>query len=138
MDTDQADDRFSQVLREFDAVQQELRDLPDSDFARRQDLHDREDTLRVELREFHVEQSDDMSIEQLKRLIASVEKRIEDHYGNRLSHTTGAQTGFGGGLDPKVLHKMHRAMDEAADLPAMKAELARLKDKLANLKKGQY
>lgn len=126
-------DRFSETLREFNAVQEELGGLPEDDFARRQDLHDREDELRAELRGFSAEHTDDMSIDQLKRLITSVERRLEDHYGNRLSHTTGAQTGFGGGLDPKVLHRMHRAMDEAGDLPAMKAELARLKDRLATL-----
>ena len=128
-----ADERFSETLREFNAVQEELSRLPEADFARRQDLRDREEELRGELRSFSIEQTDDMSIVQLKRLIASVEGRLKDHYRNRLSHTSGAQTGFGGGLDPKVLHRMHRAMDEAGDLPALKAELARLKDKLANL-----
>ena len=127
------DDRFSETLREFNAVQEELSRLPETDFARRQELGDREEELRGELRRFSVEHTDDMSIDQLKRLITSVEGRLRDHYSNRLSHTSGAQTGYGGGLDPKVLHRMHRAMDEAGDLPALKAELARLKDKLATL-----
>ena len=129
----EAGGRFSETLREFNAVQEELSRVAESDFTRRQDLRDREEELRGELRSFSVVHTDDMSIDQLKRLIASVEGRLEDHYSNRLSHTSGAQTGYGGGLDPKVLHQMHRAMDAAGDLPALKAELARLKDKLATL-----
>ena len=135
MTPSQSDDRFSETLREFNAVQEELSQLAEADFARRQDLRDRETELRGDLRKFSAENTDDMSIDQLKRLIASVERRLEEHYGNRLSHTSGAQTGYGGGLDPKVLHRMHRAMDEAGDLPAIKAELTRLKDKLANLER---
>ena len=135
MTPSQPDDRFSEVLREFNAVQEELSQLAEADFARRQDLRDRETELRGDLRKFSAENTDDMSIDQLNRLIASVERRLEDHFSNRLSHTSGAQTGYGGGLDPKVLHRMHQAMDAAGDLPAIKAELTRLKDKLANLER---
>ena len=133
MTSDSTEDPFAETLQEFNTVQEKLRKVPEDDLSRRQDLRDREDALRAELRGFSVEQIDDSSIDQLKRLISSVEQRLEDHYGNRLSHITGPQTGFGGGLDPKVMHKMHRAMDEAGDLPAIKAELARLRDQLASL-----
>jgi hypothetical protein len=128
-----ADDRFSQTMRELTRVQDELRGVPKADYARRQDLHDREDEPRVELRSLGAGWTDHFSIDQLKRRIADTERRIIDHFGNRLSHTSGAQTGYGGGLDPQILHWMHRAMDKAGELPAMKAELARLKDQLAKL-----
>ena len=120
-------------MHELTRVQDELRGVPDGDFARRQDLHDREAELRAELRSLGADWTDHFSIDQLKRRIAQTERRITDHFGNRLSHTSGAQTGYGGGLDPQILHWMHRAMDKAGDLPAMRAELARLKDQLAKL-----
>jgi hypothetical protein len=133
MEGKMAGDRFAEVLQELDAVQQQLNEPPDNDFARRQNLRDRVEALRAELRAYSVEHTDEMSINQLKRLIASVERRLEDHYGNRLSHTSGPQSAGGGGLDPTILHEAHRAMDRSADLPGMKAELSRLMDKLTIL-----
>lgn len=130
---DSTDIRFSQTVRELARVQDELRTVPHDEYAKRQDLRDREDELRAELRSFGADWTDHFSIDQLRRRIADTERRIKDHYGNRLSHTSGAQTGYGGGLDPQILHWMHRAMDKAGDLPAMKAELARLKDQLVKL-----
>ncbi len=128
-----SDDEFQRALRELDEVQAELRDTPKDQFARRQDLRDREEALRDEMRRLASEWTDHLSIDQLRRRIAVVENRLAEHYGNRLPHTSGPQTGLGGGLDPVYLHWMNRAMDKAADLPAIKAELARLKDQLAKL-----
>lgn len=120
-------------MHELTSVQDQLRGVPEGDFVRRQDLNDREAELRAELRSLGADWTDHFSIDQLKRRITQTERRITDHFGNRLSHTSGAQTGYGGGLDPQILHWMHRAMDKAGDLPAMRAELARLKDQLAKL-----
>ncbi len=128
-----SDDRFTLALRELAAVQDELAATAPDDFARRQELIEREGALRLELRSFRDSWTDHLSIDQLQHRIADVKRRLADHYGNRLSHTSGGQSGFGGGLDPKYLHQMHRAMDRAADLDAMQAELARLKDRLAKL-----
>jgi hypothetical protein len=125
--------RLDELLREFHSVQQELTELPEDEFTRRRQLNDRESELRTELREFSAERTDTVSIDQLRRLIAQTERRISEHYGHRLSHTSGAQTGRGGGLDPKILFQMHRAMDKFGNLPEMQAELARLKDRLAAL-----
>lgn len=133
MTTGISDGDFNSVMRELTEVQDRLRDTPEEQFALRQDLRDREDALRTELRRLGAGWSDHLSIDQLERRIAVVEGRLEEHYGNRLSHTSGGQSGFGGGLDPKILHRMHRAMDKSSDLPAMKAELARLKGQLAKL-----
>ncbi len=127
------DTRFSETIQELTRVQDELRTVPADDFARRQDLREREEELRAGLRSLSADWTDHFSIDQLRRRIADTERRITDHYGNRLSHTAGPQTGYGGGLDPQIMHWMHRAMDKAGDLPAMKAELARLKDQLAKL-----
>jgi hypothetical protein len=129
-----SDDRFTQALRELAAVQEELAATAADQFSRRQELSALESELRLELRSFRDSWTDHLSIDQLQLRIADVTRRISDHYGNRLSHISGAQSGLGGGLDPTVLHRMHRAMDDAADLPALQAELARLKDRLAKLR----
>ena len=115
------------------AVQQELAETPADQLARRQELTELEDALRLELRSFRDSWTDHLSIDQLRHRIADMERRLGEHYGNRLSHLAGGQSGFGGGLDPTILHRMHRAMDRSADLPGMQAELARLKDRLAKL-----
>jgi len=128
-----SDDRFTRALRELAAVQEELAATATDQFSRRQELAERENELRLELRLFGDSWTDHLSIDQLRRKIDEVKRRLTDHYGNRLSHTSGGQSGFGGGLDPKFLHQMHRAMDRAADLESMEAELARLKDRLAKL-----
>jgi len=128
-----SDAEFTATLRELADVVTELSSVPVDQHDRRLALRDRENALRGRLRAFRDTWTDHLSIDQLKRKIAEVETRLADHYGNRLSHTAGGQSGFGGGLDPTVLHRMHRAMDASADLPAMKAELARLRDRLAKL-----
>jgi hypothetical protein len=129
------DTRLDELLRELYSVQQELAQAPKGELARQHDLREREGQLRAELREFSTQRPDPKSIDQLRRLIARTERRISEHYGNRLSYTSGPQTGYGGGLDPKILHRMHRAMDRSADLPGMRAELARLRQELAVLEK---
>jgi len=135
-DDDEADIRFSRALRKLTDVQDELRRTPPAEHTRRRDLRDREEAVRSELRSFSADWTDHLSIDQIKRRITVVERQLEDHYGNRLSHTSGGQSGFGGGLDPKYLHWMHRAMDSANDLPGMKAELARLRLELARLEES--
>jgi len=129
-------DSFTQALRELNDVQRELAETDPTDFTTRQDLKDRETALRETIRGFSQEWTDHFSIDQLRRRIKEVERQIEDHYGNRLSYTSGGQSGFGGGLDPKYLHAMHRAMDKSGDLEGTKAELRRLKDQLARLEDG--
>ena len=126
-------DAFTRALRELEEVRNELAATDPTDFTRRQDLRDREAALREQVRSFSQEWTDHLSIDQLRRRIGEVEAQIEDHFGNRLSHTSGGQSGFGGGLDPKYLHAMHRAMDKSGDLEGLKAELRRLKDQLARL-----
>lgn len=106
---------------------------PDHEFAKRQALKEQEATLRLELRQFRDSWTDHLSIDQLRRRIGDVRRRLTDHYGNRLSHIAGGQSGFGGGIDPTILHRMHRAMDRSGDLEGLQAELARLEDRLAKL-----
>lgn len=127
-------DDLTWALRELTHVQDELAATPEDDFANRQRLREREKELRSRLRAFNETWTDHLSIDQIERRIAVLEARIEAHYGNRLSHTAGAQTGMGGGLDPTVLHQMNRAMDKSNDIAGMKAELTRLEDKLRSMR----
>ena len=128
-----SDDRLTIAIRELADIQTALADVPTEDYQRRQSLREREEAIRRELRDYRDSWTDHLSIDQLRRRIADVERRLGEHYGNRLSHTAGGQSGFGGGLDPTILHSMHRAMDRSGDLESMKAELTRLKDHLAKL-----
>jgi len=118
------------ALRALSLVQEELAATPAEDLLGRRRLRDREIEIRAELRSFSERWTDHLSIDQLKRKIEELERRLGDHYGSRLSHLSGGQSGFGGGIDPTILHRMHRAMDQTGDLSARKAELARLKQKL--------
>ncbi|MCP3974991.1 MAG: hypothetical protein GY720_10920 [bacterium] len=128
-----SDDRFDGALRELAAIQSEIATTPDDQFAKKQGLREQEAALRLELREFRDSWTDHLSIDQLRRRIDDVKRRLTDHYGNRLSHISGGQAGFGGGIDPTILHRMHRAMDRLGDLDGLQAELVRLEDRLAKL-----
>lgn len=125
------------VLRELEAVKQALIATPDDEWARRQDLHDREAALRDELRALGRGQVGQPSIEQVKRQIAVVEQRIKDHFGLRMSYASGGQGGpGGGGIDPQWLHKWHRLMDRSADLKGMRDELRALRAELARFEES--
>lgn len=126
-------DDFNLLLRELDDVKRQLAETDATDFARRATLRERETELREEVRSFSQGWTDHLSIDQLRRRIGVLEQQIEAHYGNRLPHTSGGQTGFGGGLDPRYLHEMNRAMDKSGDIEGKKAELRRLKDQLTRL-----
>ena len=134
--SDRGSPEFGATLRELSDVQARLAECPADDIAQRALLRRREDELRDELRAYSTAWTDHLSIDQLKRKIVELEERIQAHYGNRLSHTSGMQTGFGGGLDPKVLHEMNRAMDESNDLAGLRAELTRLRNRLSTLESG--
>lgn len=127
---------LTDILWEIEAVKQELLVAPGDESARRQDLHDRDDALRVGLRAVGQTKADRLSVEQLKRRIAVIEQRIREHQGLRMSHTSGAQGLGGGGIDPQWLHRWHRAMDRSADLDGMRAELAALRGEMARLEEG--
>ena len=133
MSSTTSDDRFIWALRELAAIQSEIATTPDDEFAKRQALKEQEAAVRLELRELRDLWTDHLSIDQLQRRIEDVKRRLTDHYGNRLSYMAGGQAGFGGGIDPTILHRMHRAMDRLGGLEGLQAELARLEDRLAKL-----
>lgn len=127
---------------DLDAVRRELVDLaeqlaatPADDFARRMDIRSRQEELR-EIVRTHLVAGDLLSADQLRRQIGLLRDQIERHHGNRLSASSGPQTGMGGGIDPKALHEMHRRMDAAADLEGMRRRLRHLEDQLSAYEAG--
>ena len=79
---------------------------------------------------------DILSADQIERRITELRSRIEAHFGNRLSSSSGPQTGLGGGIDPKHLHQMNRAMDAANNIDRLKEELRKLEDRLAAMRRS--
>ncbi len=104
--------------------------LPADAFGPRLDLRMEQSSIREELRARSLA-GDLLTADQLELRIAHLERQIEAHYGNRLSHLSGAQTGYGGGIDPQILHQMHRQMDETAGIEQLKTEVQRLRNRLA-------
>ena len=123
------------IRRELVVLAERLDSLPADAFDERLTAKMRQSELRDAVRNIGLA-GDILSADQLERQIATLRSRIESHYGNRISHSSGAQTGLGGGLDPKYLHEMHRAMDAAVDIGRLKDELRRLEDKLAAMRRS--
>ncbi|MDH3499218.1 MAG: hypothetical protein OEM97_03770 [Acidimicrobiia bacterium] len=123
------------IRHELAAIQDRLLELPSDAFGERFELRARQDELRERVR-VGVVAGDILSADQLRQRIARLERTITAHYGNRLSHISGPQTGQGGGIDPVQLHEMHRRMDAAAQIDDTKANLRKLRDRLAAMERG--
>lgn len=124
-----ADELAPLRLRLLD-IEAALQSLPPDAFGQRLDLRTEQAAIREELRSRSLA-GDLLTADQLELRIAHLERQITAHYANRLSHISGPQTGYGGGIDPQILHQMHRRMDETAGIEQLKAEVRRLKDRLA-------
>lgn len=135
--SDQIDgDALDEIRRELTLLAERLDQLPSDAFGERLEIRMRQDELRESVRR-HALAGDLMSADQLERRITELRHRIEAHYGNRLSSSSGPQTGLGGGLDPKYLHQMNRAMDEAGDIEGLKTELRKLEDRLKAMRRSE-
>lgn len=121
------------IRRELMVLAERLDRLPTDAFDERLDVRMRQDELREIVRR-HAVAGDLMSADQLERRVTELRSRIEAHYGNRIAHSSGPQTGLGGGLDPKYLFQMNRAMDEAGDIDGLKEELRKLEDRLRTMR----
>lgn len=124
---------LDEIRRELTLLAERLDRLPKDAFGERLTVRMRQDELREIVRR-HALAGDIMSADQLERRITELRSQIEDHYGNRLAHSSGPQTGLGGGLDPKYLFQMNRAMDEAGDIDGLKAQLRKLEDRLKTMR----
>jgi hypothetical protein len=121
------------ILAELSDVAAKLSDLPDDAFAERFELRQRQEELRAASREMLAESGDILSADEARMQLKRLEAERDQYLGTRLSHSAGAQTGQGGGIDPKYVHDMHRRMDAAFDLDSVNAEIDRLKTRLAKL-----
>ena len=126
--------RLDEIRTELAAIQDELLRLPGDEFDRRQQLRARQEQLREEVRRTATA-GDLLSADQIKRRIEELEAQLEAHLDNRIPFSAAAQTGFGGGIDPGVLHAMHRRMDEIGGVEAIREQLRQLRDRLAAMER---
>ncbi len=129
-------DALDDIRRELTLLAERLDRLPDDAFEERLQIRMRQDELRDVVRR-HAVAGDLMSADQLERRIDDLRNRIQAHYGNRIAHSSGPQTGLGGGLDPKYLFQMHRATDGAGDIEGLKEELRKLEDRLRTMRSSE-
>lgn len=130
-----ADERsLDDVLRELGEVQDELLTVSAGDFARRAELSDRQDALRLEAAELRVAVPDGLTADQLEKQIHHLEAEIRQHLDTRPSASAGSGSGRGGGIDPDQLHKMIGEMAKSFGLDAKQEQLRRLKVRLAELR----
>ena len=122
------------IRRQLADVAEQLSKLPDDAFEERFQLRQRQDELRAQAREALAATGDLLSADEARlRLDQLKERRQRFLDDTRLSHLAGAQTGQGGGIDPKIVHDMHQRMDEAFDLDGINAEIDRLQRLITRL-----
>ncbi|MDH3729923.1 MAG: hypothetical protein OES13_02185 [Acidimicrobiia bacterium] len=125
---------LDEVLVELSDVAAKLSDLPVDALEERFHLRQRQEELRAISRQLLSEKGDLLSADELQVQLGRLEEERDRYLSEtRLSHSAGAQTGQGGGIDPKVVHDMHRSMDKAFDLDGVNAEIDRLRRRLARL-----
>ena len=126
------------IRTELIVLAERLQRLPADAFNERLTIRMRQEELREAVRtaQTHALAGDMMSADQIERRIDGLRERIRQHYGNRLSSSSGPQSGMGGGLDPKYLHQMNRAMDAANDITGKKDELRHLEERLAAMRRS--
>ena len=118
------------ILADLASVQDELISVAQDDFATRAELSNRQDALRREAAEAREAVPDYLTVEQLETEIAHLEDEILGHLESRPASSSGAQTGFGGGIDPQYLHGMHREMAKSFGLEEKQKRLQLLKGRL--------
>ena len=124
------------VLRELGEIQDLLIATPSDDFARRADLSNRQDALRLEAKEARQNVPvDALAIEQLAKEVEHLEAELRRYLDSRPSASAGGPSGGygGGGIDPDKLHEMHRKMDSSFGYGEKKERLRALKVRLAEL-----
>ena len=121
------------LIRLLSDVTARLETLPADAYGERVTLRQEERELRGRLREAGNALSGPEDIASLRRRIREIERRIDAALGNRLSASAAAQTGRGGGIDPRYVHMMNRKLDAAAGMDDLKKERDRLRFRLSSL-----
>ncbi len=127
---------LDRVLADLADVQDAILDLPPEDVAGHLELRERQEGLRARAREVRGGAADELTALQVRARLAHLEARKEEHLGRRLGHLAAAQTGHGGGIDPGIVHRMHREMDAAFGLDDLDREIERLRHLLAGIGRG--
>ena len=123
------------ILSELAAIHDAMRAAPADDHATRADLSNRQDALRQEASRVRSLIPDDASADDLEARIRHLEAEIGGHLDTRPSASASSGAGIGGGgIDPDVLHEMHRAMASSFGLEAKQEELRRLRNRLTELR----
>jgi polyhydroxyalkanoate synthesis regulator phasin len=125
---------LDQVLADLAEVQDQLIALPDDAFGEKAELQTRQDALRAEAQELR-ESLGDHDIDYIRRRIAHLEAELERYLDTRPAASVGQQGGGrgGGGMDPQYYHEMVAKMDRYVGYDEMRAELDRLRGRLAEL-----
>jgi hypothetical protein len=123
--------RIDSLVAELAEIHTRLSELPEGSFPERAALRDRRALLRKEARELgnastatHPAAAHD----RLTYLKAELNRRM----GGRLSQSAGAQTGVGGGIDPKFVHRINRKIDDATNVEELRGEIWSLERMLAS------
>lgn len=126
---------LDKVLADLASLQDELLATVTDDFAARAVLSNLQDALRQEASLARVSAPGDLSIPQLEQQIEHLEDAILRHLDTRPSASAGGPSGgYGyGGIDPNVLHEMHRKMATSFGLDEKKEQLRGLTIRLAEL-----
>ncbi len=123
---------LSDVVVELADVRAALAAAPEDDFETRADLRARQDDLRAEAARLRAAQPiDSLDEAELRGRLERLERQRDRHLSAHIGHSAAAQTGEGGGIDPKYVHDLHRQMDEAAGLAEIEDEIRRLRNALA-------
>ena len=123
-----------ELLTELSEVAARLAELPADALEERFRLRQRQEELRAVARNQLAETGDILSADEARLRLAHLTSRRDRYLDDtRMSHLAGAQTGQGGGVDPKYVHDMHRRMDELFDLDGINAEIGRLQRLVARL-----
>lgn len=121
------------LIRLLSDVTARLETIPADAYGERITLREEERELRGRLREAGNLLSGPEDLESLRRRIREIEHRIEAAVGNRLSASAAAQTGRGGGIDPRDVHMLNRKLDAAAGMANLRKERDRLRARLTSL-----
>jgi hypothetical protein len=119
------------VTKELIEATGRLDELPADAFAERAELRDHIHALQARARDLRAVAGSGLSADQIRTRIGNLESRIAKQAGNHLSASAAAQTGRGGGIEPRDVHRLNRQMDEASGMEGMRRELAALRTELA-------
>jgi hypothetical protein len=116
---------LDEVLAEMVRVRRELAELARSAYERRNALHARLAELRGLAADAREPSATD--VEALHSRLRRLESELERWLGSRVSQSAAAQTGRGGGIDPRFVHQLNRAIDKGTGVAELKAEIRKIR-----------